>query len=304
MPKDNIVFYSLADDVNQYLERSAQLRNELAPGYPSTPGPTSASIVVNGKVIGSCLRQVYYRIMGVKGTPANARMLRIWMFGKLFESEAKDIFKSMGMYLYSGVRFYLPDMRIKGELDFIIEHPKHGKFIVENKSFYGYQARKEIFGSSTQEAFPKMENLLQTFIYTYAFREGNQYGFMPLDGAKILYWSRDDAAVKDFDVRCVAHNDDFVPMVDGVIVPHITISGIKARYDQFYECVKTRTLPKRDYYPLPNDEEIKQLYNEGAISKTNYEKYAKSQTDKNRFACASWQCRYCEFYDQCLNDGE
>lgn len=300
----DITYWSLSRAIDEYLLRSSEERHGLAPGYPSYPGPTSASIVINGEVHGSCLRQVYYGILGYKGEPHNARMLKIWEFGKLIEKQAQQYLKEMGLYRFAGVRFYLPDMKVKGELDFIIEVPEYGRFIVENKSYYGYKARRDIMGSRSVAGQPKFENLLQTFIYTYAFRDGNQYGFEPLNGAKILYWARDDLVLKDFDIRCVQHGDTFCAKVDGTVMPQVNIGGIKDLYTTLYEYIGARQLPPRDYNPLPSDEEIQVRFDAGKISKTTFEKFTSSKTEAARKMCADWQCRYCSYYEQCMSDGE
>lgn len=301
--------FSLSLEIDRFLEERELRNQKYSPGYPSFPGPTAASIKTpDGKVLGNCNRQTWYRIQGAKlgiiGSPLDARALKIFKYGKMVEDMAKDYLKEMGIYEASGIRFYLPDMLVKGELDFIINIEGVGRFITENKSYYGYTTNKKIRAGE-----PKLENALQTFIYTYVFREGNEYGFEALDGAKILYWSRDELAVDDFDIRVHQEGDNHYAKVAGVVDTRIHINGIKERYADLWKYLSPATNPDmtpppQDFNPIPSDQEIEDLFAAGEIGKTVYANFQKNPSETNRKYCAPFQCNYCAFRDQCILDKE
>lgn len=301
--------FSLSLEIDRFLEERELRNKKYSPGYPSFPGPTAASIVgPDGKILGTCNRQTWYRIQGAKlgivGAPLDARALKIFKYGNMVEEMAKDYLKEMGIYEASNIRFYLPDMLVKGELDFIINIEGVGRFITENKSYYGYTTNKKI-----KSGEPKLENALQAFIYTYAFRDGNEYGFEPLDGGKILYWSRDELTVDDFDIRVHAQDDNYYAKIGGVVDTRIHINGIKERYADLWKYLSPVTNPEmtpppQDFNPTPSDQEIEDGFAVGEVLKGAYGDFQKNPTDFNRMRCAAFQCNYCAFRDQCILDKE
>ena len=60
-----------------------------------------------------------------------------------------------------------------GELDILIRDHDGGLAIVENKSYgaHNYGAKKEICGSRDSKPKPKMQNLIQSFLYQYHFQD-------------------------------------------------------------------------------------------------------------------------------------
>lgn len=311
--------YSISTEMDKFLEYREVRNSTFSPGYPSFPGPTAASIrTEDGKILGNCNRQTWYRIQGAKlgivGKPFDARALKIFKYGKMIEDMAKDYLKEMGIYETSGIRFYLPDMLVKGELDFVVNIPDVGKFIIENKSYYGYTTNKKIRGYKARSGKivppePKLDNALQTFMYAYVFRPNNEYGFTPLDGAKILYWSRDELRTDDFDIRVHEQDNNWYAKISGVVDTRIHINGIKERYADLWNYLSPTTNPDmtpppQDFTPIPTDAEIEELHSSGDIGETVYESFLTKPTDFNRMRCAPFQCSYCGFRDQCVVDKE
>lgn len=302
----------LANEIDTHIKYKSINDSDMAPGYPSYPGPTSASVKLeNGTVLGSCNRQTWYKMMGYEQEPNSARTMKIFKFGKLIEDMAKDYLKEMGVYKTSGNRFYLPDIKVKGELDFVAVFPGTDAFIIENKSYYGYTTNKLIHGYKTKSKVvppqPKTEHILQTFIYTYVFREGNEYGFTPVPGGgKILYWSRDEVETVDFSIYPVEIDGDWYPRVNGVVDTRISINNIKARYRELWSYLAApkdkRVPPPLDFTPVPTDAEIEAKFLNEELAKTTYERFVKDPSDFNRMNCAEWQCVYCSFKKQCLAD--
>lgn len=293
----------LSKEIDLHIKSKSHSDSSMAAGYPSYPGPTSASVKLpSGEVLGACNRQTYYKIMGYSSDPLEARALKIFKFGKLIEDVAKDYLKEMGVYKTSGIRFYLPDIRVKGELDFVVCFPEMDSLIIENKSFYGYQQN-----ANYRKGEPKIENVLQTFIYTYVFREGNEYGFEPIPGGgKILYWSRDELTTFDFSVYPVEIDGDWFPRVNGVVDTRISINNIKERFTELWSYLaKAKTeqkIPPRDFDPAPSDEDIEAAFAAKKITKTAYNDFIEDPSDFNRKRCAPFQCNYCSFYNQCMSE--
>ncbi|MFK5165351.1 hypothetical protein, partial [Propionibacterium freudenreichii] len=71
------------------------------------------------------------------------------------------------------VKFSIPERYISGELDIVIKDHDGGLAIVENKTYSSanYAAKKEICGSKDSKPKPKMQNLIQSFLYQHAMQD-------------------------------------------------------------------------------------------------------------------------------------
>ena len=163
--------------------------------YPSEASAIGVGANGEPKLFGGCLRSSYLRMIGEQGSPHSERSQAIFRLGSAVEDLLVEEWKLMGVYLANSIRFKNPKYNVSGELDAILQDPETGRpFGVEVKSFYGYKATKEIFGNQSTAGAPKDNNLLQTCVYAWEFRE-------TLDHFKIFYEDRGDGSKRHFDLR-------------------------------------------------------------------------------------------------------
>jgi hypothetical protein len=115
--------------------------------------PTEASVVTEElnldgtpKVIGTCQRAAYYRYTNeYPADPYTSYTYWIFNSGKALELSLTELWKQMGIWIDSSVRFYNKEYNISGELDCIIKDPNTNEPVIcELKSYAGYNAKKEI----------------------------------------------------------------------------------------------------------------------------------------------------------------
>lgn len=246
------------------------------------------------KVSGACLRQSWYRYMGVEGAKDNTAYSE-WIFalGKAVEEILVEQWKMMGCWVANNVKFYDLERNLSGEIDVVISDPDNKLVTVEVKSFYGYMATKEICGSPKQVGKPKISQLLQTLIYVDMCKK-----YHIADYAKMIYYARDSAARAEFDIDLVEQNGVHYPTINGVIDYRFTLEDIYKRYEQLQYYLDTKQLPPRDYELVYSPEKMKQLGQTGQLSKTVWEAFQKNPKRKDAQA-GDWECRYCPFTNIC-----
>ena len=291
--------------VDGHLLSSSALRTERFPTfYPSAASTISEE---DGSVIGSCLRENYYRCAGYdRSDPETAYMQYIFAAGKMWEEWIINQFKEIGLFLGNNIKFVDLQRYISGEVDLVIRDPEDisKKVIVEIKTWYGYEATKEICGSTKTSPSPKDSNLLQAFLYLGQF-------VGQIEKVVLLYKSRENDSRNQFDIEMVEIGGlhypkittfwDKGPYADKVysyIDKRITLEGIYNRYEILMERLQSGTIPPGDFRHSYTDEEIINRFDNGLVSKTAYEKWTK---DKNNFALGHWKCRlYCPYRSMCL----
>jgi hypothetical protein len=200
----------------------------------------------------------------------------------------------MGILVANNIKFHEPKRNISGELDIVLREPDGTLFLGEIKSFYNYNATKEICGNKTVVGKPKTSQLLQILIYVDLCQELNilQYG-------KLVYYARDSAARKEFDITIKLDNKGSKrPVVDGKMDYRFTLEDIYSRYALLDEYLATKTLPERDYDAIYDKEMIEKLYELGEIGETNYTKWSKKPSTN---PIGHWMCNptYCPYRSIC-----
>lgn len=290
--------FSLFDLLDQEMTRE-RLPSFRSPHlYPSEASVRDADGVLHG----SCLRSVFYRLTKTpKTNPPNARAQWIFDLGLAVEETIIRRSKEAGIWFDDHIKWYNPDYHVSGEVDLIIRNPLEPDMLigVEIKSFYGYMATAEIMGTRTKPGFPKISQLLQTFLYTDWFKE-------ILSGFKMAYLARDATENRrDFNIEFHETNgatgqDEVLvyPVVDGKIYPKFTLNGIYERFTEAWNYFTARQLPPRDFQLYYSKEEMEQRVKDGLTSKVDAAGFKKKPSCM-KYRKADWQCRYCDYRNLC-----
>lgn len=244
------------------------------------------------RVEGTCMRASYYRYTGVEGLPTDAYSEWIFRLGKKVEDILVEEWKQMGIWVSNNVKFYDKEYNISGEIDVLLCNPETQKlFATEVKSFYGYYATKEICGTPRQAGKPKTNHLLQTLIYLDVCKR-----YKILDYAKLIYYARDSASRKEFDVDIVQDGEHKRPMINGVIDYRFTIEEIYDRYAELQGYLERQELPPAEFEMKWDAAKVQKFYDLGEVSKTAYQDFQKNPDKK---PVGDWQCRYCAYKNTC-----
>ena len=298
--------FSLVDLENSFLCREDKFsipRPGLWPSESSVEYTEENRRVVQG----CCLRAAWYRSCKYpRTTTRNPGLEMKGVLGKNAEITQIERWKQMGLWLGNNIKFYDPKHFVSGELDAIIKNPDTGgSILAEVKSYYGYDANKEICGTKKppRPGNPKINHFLQTVIYKYNFMD-------KVDECRIYYVERGDGHRVEFEVGLTPEGETFRPywkQIDGPYwatyssekaIQPFTVDDINARFIKLAELIKKRELPQPDYNEFFTDEEIEWRWTHGEMGKTKYEDWKKKKEPVE-----NWVCGYCSWRDQCRKDG-
>lgn len=159
------------------------------------------------------------------------------------------------------------------------------------KSFYGYEANKEICGNSKQIGAPKTSQLLQVLTYLQYFKDRFPY-------AKMIYYARDSANRAEFDITLQEEAPGKTrPVINGVPDNRFYVENIINRYKELHQAVSQQKVPDRDYDAAYSKEKVEKRYEAGEIGKTKYQDWLKGKE-----VISDWQCRYCNYMDLCYGN--
>lgn len=287
--------YDLWEHTDQHITRP-KFGNEKPSTYFY---PSEASVKLtdeHGDVYteGGCMRSSYFRLVGgFQAIPNEPRTEYIFMQGKIIEQELIEKWKEMGIWVANNVKFTDEENHISGELDTILVEPGHGQMYgVEVKTFYGYQAEKEIFGNKNSKGFPKMSQLLQTLTYVNYWRDKGLPYF------RMAYFGRDSVKRRTFKVELEQEGNTLYPKVEGVVVREFTMNDVLSRYKELSQYLASQTIPPNDYELQYSDAKIEDYFKKGKVAKTKYEDYTKGRLKKYEYV-GDWQCSYCKFKNIC-----
>jgi Holliday junction resolvase-like predicted endonuclease len=271
--------------------------------------PSSASCVDEmdkETVHGACLRAQWYRCMQYEeSNPSGLYSQYIFAAGNLLEKFLADKLRETGIVVGTGVKFSIPERYISGELDIVIKDHDGGLAIVENKTYSSanYAAKKEICGSKDSKPKPKMQNLIQSFLYQHAMQDQvNRTYLTYLDRA---CGSPDNNKEFEITVHVDARTEKSYPRIkttdfDGspyeYIEKSISMEGIFARFDSLMTHLQEQRIPVGDFRHTLSSSEIDARYESGEITKYKYENYVRNP-DKNPIG--DWNCSYCSYSDTC-----
>lgn len=212
VPQDNSIFNPLEDCIH----KDSKNLSKYYSFYPSDAG-----CVVNGKVVGTCLRKQYWRWVGLPATEgASYRSHLSARLGNAAEAVFLDLYEKMGLLKGRNLSFKVEVMglKISGRIDGLT---KAGE-LIECKSAYG-----TAFFNSVNKS-PKEEHLCQIMIYLAC---------LGLDTCIIPYICRDNAS-KRAGYRMSKKDIEALG---------ITTIGILSRWKKLQACLHEQKVPDRDY---------------------------------------------------------
>lgn len=259
--------------INASIENKSRRERE-----PHVYWPSEASLVSNGSVIGKCHRASYYNYTGIIPTnPIYPSSIRKMEAGSSIEYNEHKFAERAGILVDHNVkrRKEYDSITISAEIDAIYKYLDKTS-IIEIKSMGGYFARKQIFGNKSTPGKPKEEHVLQTTLYNDIYPEH--------DGVVIRYIDRTDCDIiehrvtlQEVTVPSTGASNHMV-VVNGSVWPDFSLERIIDRYKILDDWISKNTRPPRDFDP----EEKKQ----------------------GKKTVRAWQCSYCQWLNQCLEDGE
>jgi len=223
------------------------------------PSSSSAEVIdpLTGvpAVIGTCLRQAYYRMTGTTPTePSTARGMRVMAMGDLLSNNFvyRPAMKA-GIWASHELKIYDPDNKISGIADLIVRLPTGELMGVEVKSLGVYGEIPCIVAGKQGYQFlePRYKDLPQVITYMQWFR---RYG--------IRYWSlyyvSRDGATNEFVFEFMDPEGDSEYPSEGSYLrchstertwdmPWITWGAVKVRYRQLLEALNKGEPPPRDF---------------------------------------------------------
>jgi len=238
------------------------------------------------------MRQAWYRLcVEVTGVKHDAYTQWIFALCKHVEEILVEEWKQIGIWVANNIKFYDQARNISGELDVVLSEPDGTLFGVEVKSFYGYHGKKQIMGNKSTVGKPKTSQLLQTLIYVDLCRKLGLIQYF-----KLIYYARDEAARREFDISLIEDGEFLRPTIDGNIDYRFTMQDVYDRYEELDAHVKAGTLPPRDFDINWDAEKVEFRKTLGEVAKTTYEKWKKKPASN---PIGDWQCRYCAYSKHC-----
>jgi len=261
--------------------------------YPSEVSVTYTDSFGDRVTEGGCLRAIFFRLQGKeKPLPNSARSEWVFKQGIATEAFLINTWKEMGIWVGNNVKYFDEKHHISGEMDVLLRNPDGSVFIGEVKSFWGYQAKKKLFGNKSTKASPKLPQLLQLLLYLDFFHPQFPYG-------ELIYFARDTTDRKTFHAELLHENGKTHAVVDGEVYRHFSMDDVYARYARLGEYLKSGTVPPADYELFYSDERVIHEHEKGNVAKTTWEKFEKKKL-KRKERPGDWNCRYCSYRHVCF----
>jgi hypothetical protein len=250
--------------------------------------PSEASVILNGSMVGTCMREKYLQRMGYpadKDTPIeNIRKMKA---GKAIEQYEIEGGKAAGLWLADdvGFQFTSDNITVSGKLDAIYRGSGDERICVEYKSSSGWNFIKTVFGGTGPNAYkwakPKMEHALQTMLYLHALSDLS-YGI-------IFYINRDN-------MQTIEHK---IELIDGFLYINgdrynISIDMIVNRYKKLTEHLESSIMPPRDYVPEYKAKDIDELHSRKIVTKWEYDRW-----NNEGILPGEMRCSWCQWAPTC-----
>lgn len=299
--------------------------------------PSSATAIVDNKVMGKCRRQAYYRyatdlynfspkyshleelISTIKEAklPPSLYTQWIWKQGELYEQHCIDLARDSGIYVGTQVSVYIPAFNVSGKIDLIVLNPETSTYhIVEVKSVYGFNANS-VIGTDASHRMgklgePRDAHLMQLGIYQWWY--GNPKSWGP---GILLYGSRDTGRAAEYLVTVEEVDSlDYIfyqgqyPVKTDKVNSGITIQSIMNNYKMIMDAADSNELPPKDFELIYSQEKIEAMYEAGQLNKTDTAQYErrKKQLEEGKSKLTKevikgdWQCRLCDYKKVCYPD--
>lgn len=281
--------------------------------------PSAASVrLLDGKVVGACNRQQYYRITQEEpesGSPNPDWILSSIMGDNLhsFLCQIIDTYGfQMGLQKITAEHpIYDPRVGLSGRSDLIVwDHNTDEPVGIEIKSIGEYKCKKAV-----EE--PIGEHVLQSVVYLDFYNKNIPEGQKKITKWYIWYLSRSE----NWTIKSKPHNSDLTILWDYRIeldngVPIVktstfsqrwveySVEKIYERYQSLVDHVKTNTVPPRDYEIKYSEERIAGMHKLGELNKTNsevVEKWIKKGAPKGKLKLemGDGECMFCDYKRLC-----
>lgn len=279
----------IIEEVNNQITKPLPLPDKVRSAF----FPSEASVVtVNGDIIGTCAYATYLSFLNTPiSNPIDARGQWTLDMGKMVEERYIEMLKRRGVWIGNNIKYYDPVSDISGEIDvLLVDRNVEPEIIIgaEVKSAYGSKFRTSI------GKFPKLENLLQVALY--------------LDYFKFPYWilvyhARDTQEQVEYRIqiteeKLIAPNGEEITrhhlLVDSIPLKLFYVEDIYARYRLIEEHVASRKFPPKDYTYGYTEEQTKERFNNGVISK-----WKMTKIKAGNLVDSDWQCLYCKYLNAC-----
>lgn len=256
--------------------------------------PKHSSVYIDNnkykKLQGQCLRAAYYSCIGCDTEDQlNINTSLSTLLGEYTENMLINIYKKQGILIDRSVKFSIDQYNIFGKIDCIILE-NDSEVGVEIKSLGSNKYNIDlVFGNKYRRPYPKWQNLFQTLIYCYAFRERLKYFYLQ-------YIRRDTCERKTFCISIEPQRDGKIyPVIDGIIDYRFTINELLDRYKLLYSYILKEEVPPMEYIKIYDKEKLDTYLKIGFLTKKQIDMY-------NYEPFGDFQCKYCEYRKIC--DGE
>jgi hypothetical protein len=257
--------------------------------------PTQSSVSVSHKsykkVEGKCLRAAYYNCIAADSEDTfSLNKEIIFELGDYVEKMVLDKLDRKGVLVSRDTKFEISTYKISGKLDAIILDSNGKKVGVEIKSIGGNNkyATNAIYGSQWNLPEPKWQNLFQTLVYCYAFRD-------EIDRFILFYIRRDTGEIKEFEISILPKKGKLYPVIDGKIEERYTVNDILDRYTILNRYIEKKETPPREFQHTYKKELIDTYVKFGIMSKYQADKY-------KEIPFGDFECRFCSYSKRCLID--
>ena len=328
--------FSFIETITNQLDR-VNLGEQKAP----TLWPSAATTTIDGKAVGKCRRQAFYRYatdsynfsedydhykdlvtsINENKQPISKYLRWIWRAGELYEEYCVDLAKEAGIYVAAQTSVYIPKLNVSGKLDLVVVNPETNKYqIVEVKSVYGFNANS-VMGTDSQRkkgvlGQPRESHLMQLGIYQWWYGNPNDW-----DPGILVYGARDTGRYAEY-LLTVEHveeeGEDFIfyqgnaPCLTEKVNSGISMQNIMRNYKFTLDALESGVVPDRDYYLAYTEEMIDNMYEAGQLNKTDTAQYEKRKKQieegKTRLVKpvekGDWQCRLCEYQAHCYKEDD
>jgi hypothetical protein len=256
-------------------------KSEYFKGAKWHHNPSSASAIVNGKVEGACLRQLYWRaVKEPESDPQDpTSSYAAWLGDAIHWAVQKRLSKSRELSIMPETKGQVLVDGLTTEISYRLD----GLLSVDNaiggleiKTTQGEALSNNYYGIRTKG--PKLDHLLQVITY-----------FNTFPGLKwfiLFYIGRDNGFKLQFNI---ARNGDgySVKSLSGVdfsnLLTGVSFSSIVDRWKTLETYILTKEVPPRDYKVW--------LKEDGTIQALKQIKGEKFKSD--------WRCNYCSFKTKC-----
>jgi len=277
--------------IKEILEKYIENRKNKPLEHRDRLYPTFASCYVTfskyKRLYGKCMRAAYYSCIGEEeSTEPGLNLSMQRMLGEYTEKMILDCLKRQDSLKDKNVPFAVDKYNIYGKLDGIVLY--NGKeYGLEIKSISGANAYINylIFENNN----PRWQDLFQTIIYCYAFRDTLPNGFI------LFYIRRDTGDIKEITVQVEPYNNELSVIIDGKVESRYKVKDLLDRYVTLYKYIQANKVPPREYIDIYPVDMIPDYYKLGILSKKQVDAY-------NIKPFGDSACIYCGYKHLCKNE--